>query len=707
MTNLDHALKYLERGWSVIPIKPGSKLPSIASWKEFQTRMPTEAEIRGWWKRTPKANIALVCGKISGIIVVDIDPKSGGTTEGLELPPTLCSRTGGGGQHLFYKWNSRVIGAKVGVRAGIDIRSEASYVVLPPSLHASGNTYDWIDEEETPADPPLWLYKEETETEKKDWQKFLTEPKGKGLRNDSLTAIAGKIINELSPQLWDTLGYPMLEKWNADHNVPSLPAKELKTIWNSIKKTHLKNNPNALEREEGEEPITEAEEQEQMIVKEFAKNKTKATFYLARYLTEKFNIITIGEKEREMFVYRDGVYGRAENEVIYPEIQRILGEQITKNAKTETFHKIADMTAHPRSVFESADLRYIPLANGVFDLETKELLPHDSKYRFTFQFPVEYNPSAKCPETINFFNTVLDDDQVPVVQEWLGYYFYRLYMFKKAIIFVGEGDTGKTTLLETIINLIGKENISSVSLHKMTSDKFAAAHLYRKHGNIVDELSAKDISDTGNFKIATGGGSISGEYKFGNQFSFQNFSKFTFACNRIPDVADFDDEAYFNRWMVIRFNKTIDKKIPNYIAQLTTEEERSGLFLFAMEGLERLLKNGMFSYNQSAIDTKIEMMKSGSSMAMFTSDMLVQEVKAEISKASMYDAYTDFCASKGLSAETMDMFGKKFLFYVGYASEGLIYDYENPKGTRVRGWRNVRLKPTPEEQEAIDNFNNF
>lgn len=76
-----------------------------------------------------------------------------------------------------------------------------------------------------------------------------------------------------------------------------------------------------------------------------------------------------------------------------------------------------------------------------------------------------------------------------------------------------------------------------------------------------------------------------------------------------------------------------------------------------------------------------------------------------MSKADMYDAYTNFCAEKGLSAETMDMFGKKFLFYVGYAAEGLIYDTENVKGKRVRGWRNVKLKPTPEEQKAIDNFN--
>lgn len=706
MTHLDHALKYLAQGFSIIPVKKGSKLPAVASWLEYQKRLPTEKEVTDWWTKWPEANIAIICGQVSGIIVVDIDPGHGGTTEGLELPPTLCARTGGGGTHLIYKWNKDLIGAKVGVRAGIDIRSEASYIVAPPSLHASGNLYEWINDGEAPSEPPQWLYKARNEKPKTDWQEFFAQSKGQGVRNMSATQLAGKILYEISPDLWETLGYPLLAQWNKDHNTPPLPEDELRATWESIKKTHIKNNP-APEIVERNDEETEAEQQEAMITKEFLKNKTKGTYWIAKYLTDKYNIITVGEKEREMFVYRDGMYRRAENEVVYPEMQRILCEHITKNAKNETFHKIADMTHHPRDVFESAPLNFIPLANGVYDLNTKELLPHDSKYRFSYQFPIQFNAKATCPNTLKFLETVLTPDQIPVVQEWLGYYFYRLYSFKKAIIFVGEGDTGKTTLLETIIHMIGKENISSVSLHKMTSDKFAAAHLYGKHGNIVDELSAKDISDTGNFKIATGGGSISGEYKFGNQFSFQNFSKFTFACNRIPDVADFDDEAYFNRWMVIRFSKTIAQKIPNFIATLTTEEERAGLFLFAMEGLERLLKNGEFSYNQSAVDTKIEMMRSGSSMAMFTTEMLIAEPKYEISKASMYDAYTDFCAERGLSTETMDMFGKKFLFYVSYASEGLIYDTENPKGSRVRGWRNVRVKPSEEELQEIQKFNDF
>lgn len=690
--------------------------------------MPTEAEVTKWWTNDPEANIALICGKISGVIVVDIDAKGKDLKEimkGVELPPTLVSRTGGGGLHYFYQWNKNLVGAKVAIKPNIDIRSEASYVVLPPSLHGSGNHYEWMNEGESVNEPPSWLYtsNQSDDGDHTDWEKFFKENKKQGIRNMSAAQLAGKILYEVSPEMWDTLGWPMFRSWNTEHNTPSLPEKELKITWESIKKTHIKNNkapdegytlvesPVDTIATTGQEAVggpSQDEEEEKEIRKQFVKNKTKGTFYIAKYLTRKYDIITVGEKEREMFVYRDGYYKRAENEVIFPEIQRILGEQITKNAKTETFHKIADMTSHPRSVFYSAPINLIPLKNGVYDMKTNTIVPHSATYRFTYQFPIMYDPHAQCPKTEQFLRDVLLDDQYETVIEWIGYYFYRLYSFKKAIIFVGEGDTGKTTLLEAILYLLGNNNVSSVSLHKMSSDKFAAAHLYEKHGNVVDELSARDISDTGNFKIATGGGSISGEYKFGNQFSFQNFAKFTFACNKIPDVTDFDDEAYFNRWMVIRFSKTIAKKVPNFIESLRTEEERAGLFNLAMHGLRRLLDNGQFSYGKTAVDTKTEMMRSGSSIAMFCSDMLVQEVGYEMSKADMYDAYADFCASNGYSAETMDMFGKKFPFYVKYAAEGLIYDAENPKsGKRVRGWRNVKLKLTPEEEERLREFNNM
>ncbi|MBP9771433.1 MAG: hypothetical protein KBD16_00700 [Candidatus Pacebacteria bacterium] len=452
-------------------------------------------------------------------------------------------------------------------------------------------------------------------------------------------------------------------------------------------------------------PYKELEDQvdEAALRQTFIKNKAEGTYRIAEFIVKKFDIITIGQKELELFVYRDGMYFQATNEIIHPETQRILGPLVTQAAKHETFGKIAGMTMRPSNVFTSTPTNFINLANGVYDRDTKTLLPHDPKYKFTHKFPIIYDPEATCLLTNIFLDQVLDPEQRATVEEWLGYIFLRSYMFKKAIIFVGAGDTGKTTLLEVITYLLGPENISSVTLQKMSSDKFAAAHLYGKHANLVDELSAKDISDTSAFKIATGGGSISGEYKFGNAFSFQNFSKLTFATNKIPDVKDFDDEAYFTRWMPLRFEKTIAKKIPNFIATLTTEQERSGLFNLAMRGLDRLLENGRFSYALSSAETKLEMMRSASSIAQFAAEMCVRDDGAELSKEDMYDAYTDFCSKRDVAAETAKMLGTRLPNYVTYLSEGQMMSSSGL--SRTRCWRNVSInKTTNTSQDAEEEW---
>ena len=693
---LEQALHYLKTyKWSIIPIQKGSKKPAIQSWTKYQTQLPSEDEVRAWWGMWKDANIAVVCGQVSGIIIVDIDSGHGEVdTKGLQLPPTLAQTTGSGGSHLVYKWRKGLAHMQAGIRKGVDIRSDNSYAVIPPSIHPNGKAYEWVDEDMEIEDAPSWL--EVTEDSPTDWNKFFTDKNDQGIRNMSATQLAGKIMYEMSYALWEPLGYPTFQEWNKNYNKPLLEPEELRNVWESIKRTHLKNN--GIPQSEGTESKDDGI---QAIIELFKKNKTEATFLLAKYIVTKYTIITIGEREREMFIYQDGMYRPgADNLVIYPEIQTILSSSVTKSAKSETYHKICDATAHPRSIFQDTPARFIPLKNGVYDFETKELLPHSPEYHFTYQFPVIYSPEATCPKTEAFLDQVLTPKQRLIMEEWMGFYFWRNYMFKKAIIFVGAGDTGKTTLLEVVTHLLGRPNISSISLQKMTGDKFSAAHLYEKHGNLVDELSARDVTDTGAFKMATGGGSVTGEYKFGNQFSFHNFSKFTFACNRIPDVQEMNDEAYFNRWMVIRFENRIETVIPNFIATLTTEEERSGLFNLAMRGLARLLGQSKFSYTNTAEQTKVEMMRSGSSIAMFVGSALEKEYGAEMDKEEMYQQYILYCEANNLSAQTKEMLGKRMQDYCSFIADGQSTDFTGKK--KVRVWRNAIIKGSKEIKKAED-----
>lgn len=426
-----------------------------------------------------------------------------------------------------------------------------------------------------------------------------------------------------------------------------------------------------------------------------SKSKTVGGYLLAKHLVEKHHVKTIGEKIREIYVYKNGVYCLGEN-ILRGEIQVILEESITASGKNEIIDKIKDLTLIDRSEFNKVNIDYINLNNGVLNIKTLELTPHDPSYLFFSKLPVNYKLGSDCLVIKKFLSEILSEKDIVIIQEWVGYCLYRKYFIKKAIIFVGEPDTGKTTLINLFVHLFGIDNISGVSLQRISGDKFSVAHLYNKYINIYDDLSFSDVNDNGSFKIATGGGNLTGEYKFGNQFHFENFSKITFSCNKIPNVSDTNDEAYFSRWIVMQFNRQIAVKNKFLIYEMTTSEEMSGFLNFALEGLSRLLKNQDFSYNKIADEIKNEMLRSGSPIANFVYDCLVDSNDSWLSKEAMYNAYADFVKSKDLPLIPMNDFGRKITKFANY-----IVDSKKDKKT---GWRNVKLKNAVEDDPFDDVF---
>src|SRR3989344_468412 len=453
----------------------------------------------------------------------------------------------------------------------------------------------------------------------------------------------------------------------------------------------LKNKDNQNEIYEGA-GVTVAEELKG-LVDELNRDKSSGCFEIALYLVKRFNIKTIGDREREIFIYKDGLYMKGTNH-IKKWLHELLEKRCTNHIKKEILEKVRDLSFTDRSEFE-VDLRYINLNNGVFDLEEFRLLPHDPKFLFLHKIPVDYNPKAECIQIEKFLNDVLDKQEIDIMREFIGYGLHRKYFIKKALILVGEPNTGKTTFLNILDEFFGKENISGISLQRIISDKFSSAQLHHKHLNTFDDSSFKDINDTGAFKIATGGGDISAEYKFGNHSRFRNHAKLIFACNKIPDVKETDDEAYFSRWIVIRFNKEVDKVDIFLIDKLKTKEEMSGLLNFALEGLKRLLENQKFSHGKTPEEIKEEMMKSASSIGSFASDCLKHEPDGWISKEALYEAFTKYASENNLTIVTKNNFGKKLRQYANY----VIDSKKKVGGKQITGWRNVSYKNEEVETE--------
>jgi hypothetical protein len=138
------ALYYLRRGWSVVPVRRGEKIPAIP-WHQFQNRRATEAEIQDWFA-DPTMGVGIVTGAISNLVVLDFDGELGAATEQQildRLGAGPVSLTGGGGCHRFFSHPGRKVPTRKGILPGMDIRGDGGFIVAPPSVHASGRQYSW------------------------------------------------------------------------------------------------------------------------------------------------------------------------------------------------------------------------------------------------------------------------------------------------------------------------------------------------------------------------------------------------------------------------------------------------------------------------------------------------------------------------------------------------------------------------------------
>jgi len=252
---LDAALEYLDRGFSIIPVKK-DKTP-LLKWKEFQSRLPSYDEVCGWWAKWPDANVAIVCGKISGIFCVDADGPEGIEWMKIYLPYTSVYGITAKGLHGIYRIpENAVIGNKVRLAPEVDIRGEGGYFVAEPSVHESGHVYRFQIDMGGWDDLPEYKPPQSTQAKASPGPGNLNldlsaaktspinEPVPKGSRNHTLTQLVGKWVSMgLEPEEVRALA----DSWNNKNLVPigSDPREkhEIQKTIDSIVKTHQKNHP--------------------------------------------------------------------------------------------------------------------------------------------------------------------------------------------------------------------------------------------------------------------------------------------------------------------------------------------------------------------------------------------------------------------------------------------------------------------------------
>jgi hypothetical protein len=245
---LDKALKYAAAGFSVLPIEKGTKKP-ISGWVEFMARKRTVNEIMEAWQNNPGAGVGIVTGRVSGIVVVDVDAKHPGengfgslTASGHVLPPTYMVKTGSG-MHFYYRWIADVEAPNVkAYLPGVDIQGEKALVIAPPTIHPNGLAYEALNSMEMMADAPAWL----VNLQEAERPKLYETNNGcvmEGSRNVTAASKVGALFREVPRGRWDEEVWPRLCDWNRHDCHPSLTEEELRATYDSIRQRAIKDTP--------------------------------------------------------------------------------------------------------------------------------------------------------------------------------------------------------------------------------------------------------------------------------------------------------------------------------------------------------------------------------------------------------------------------------------------------------------------------------
>jgi len=680
-----------------VKIKRGTKKPFELEWTDRNNYKYNQSELVAWLFKGQ--NYGVVCG-YGGLVVIDIDNKDFDTSK---FPKTFVVRTGGGGLHFYYLCpeikKSFVLQDK-GVHFG-EVQASGRQVVGVGSLHPSGKLY-LVENRSEIAETTKEQLKEalgnlfvEETTEKtvvlpistskilpENIKKLIDSGVKERLRNKTTWIIVKELFN---------LGYDsyMIEKMVLEFNSNCTPPRDLKEVKDHLKQ--LFRNPKYLEKRVTEEEMEKLQYGHGggwigVNSRDFFDGSRFISKRLADCITRKYIFKTTNDTE-EIFVYQDGVYKPNGETIIKEEASKLLGEDDKKHYANEVLHRIQATTYVDRN---SLDINLVNVKNGIFDLEKKELLNHDSNLFTTTQLPIMFDKNADCPEIKKFLSEVLHPNDIAKIQEFIGYCVYRDYIFHKAFLLIGDGSNGKSTFMDMLSVFLGRDNISGIALQDLDINRFSLSKLYGKLANIYDDLPNKSLKNTGRFKMVTGNSILDAEQKFRDWIRFKNHAKMIFSCNAVPETSDDDSDAFFRRWELITFpNKFEGEECdPNKLKKITTEEELNGLFNFALEGLGRLIKNGGFSHSKNTDDIREQYNRLSSPTKAFFSAKVKFDYDGSIEKQKLYQAFIDYCHENNLPTITDGTFGKKVVENFGSRVKG-----GRPGGLSGRKyvWKGIKL----------------
>lgn len=686
---LQHAIRYAEMGWSVIPLhfpifqngKPPvcscgnpncasiGKHPALKNGVKGATK--DKKIIQKWWDKG-NWNIGIAAGA-SNIIIIDVDPRNGGieTLKSIcayaPIPKTLTAQTGGGGKHYIFLSNiDQKLPKTLG--PGIDVQQGNRYIVAPPSLHKSGNNYYWLNSS-APITPEWILSVNERILQTPKFPKnqpdthIPTEQK-RAFAEGCLVEATEKVRQAKPGERQSTLNkeaYGMggfIARGLLDEQ--EVTAKLLSAApisqgvfgiadftFKEAEKTIIRGLQDGKEAPRSVGFLQPAVTHNALPSADGSSIEWRDTLWptdlmepgndwtelgLARrsikILTEKYQSDVIFDRDT-LWTYHFEQHRWIEIPQHHQTLATIWhGARRDKKkplnitaAKLTNIEKLIRVESHQPGFFNTRT-EGICFKNGRYlNGKLYPLTPEDHN---TFIIPHTYNPEADTSKWYKWFSYFWPDKNIQkIILEFIGACLFGVVTnYERALMLLGGGDNGKSTLLHMIRALFQPQAVISINPQNF-SNEYYRAKLIKAQLNIVTELKYEELKDTETIKAIISGEEISAREPMGKVFFFEPKMGNIFAGNKLPKANDLT-HGFRKRFLLIPCDVTIHQNniIPDYHLYLENNA-MDGFIKELVKNAEALIKQKKYTESYKVDEAKRTWFKDSDQIEQFVDEAIL------------------------------------------------------------------------------------
>lgn len=661
----EYAKRYDDIGWVVMPIKSNDKRPIIKNWSNITSNEETLEKFKD------DSNLGIIMGKASGIICLDIDVKSHNGVKTLQelekqyggLPQTVTSETPSGGIHYYFKYIEGIRNRK-NIGKGIDVQANGTQTIEAPS-QIDGVEYEWIYDpfENEIADlPQTWIDMlcEKTDEDKVELATKPFEPPKEiqqGSRNNTITQFVASMLGKKIKK--DTIIKKVL-KYNQEVCDPPLDDDEVMTIIDSMVKTDITNKSKVVKEGINNHVPKSVEVEEDTDLPPWIKfDETGAVFIdekkFAEWYVERNQIHCVNGRFFSRYgLIDDGWFENNIHNIIGGVIKVKLAAKVSdllKSVKNEAYREVG-----------TPDPYKIQFDNVALNLRKGKLTKCDDFFTL-HQMPHNYNDKTACPVWNKFIKGLFYEEDIHVIQEYLGYCLLPNTLAQTALFIVGDGGEGKSRITVMMEHILGANSVV-VGDFKGLQEKFAITSLDNQMLFIEDELSGDALDDTSNFKkIVTAETMLEVEPKGKMKYKTKLYAKIL-CCGNVAVSSKFDRSDGFYRRLLVSKVKPLDKsRKPDRELVDKMKAETSGIINWLLEGALRVINNGFLIKGSDRMIAQVQEIKDNhDTIGLFISDDqyvdCTLDKEKRVSMKQLYSAYESWCDDNGFLCLHKNTFAK-------------------------------------------------